>query len=140
MIRDHRPVGITLLSVFCVFGAAMATLTCVALLTPGGPLDSLWRLNPEAQARFRGIHPWGIVLMVGVAFACAAAARGLWIRARWGLRLALAGLAVNLAADVVNAVIRHDPRTLIGIPIVGLLLVYLSRASIRRQFTVGEEP
>ncbi len=80
------------------------------------------------------------VTWTGLALLFAAAARGLWIRAQWGLRLALGGLAVNLAADVVNAVIRHDPRTLIGIPIVGLILVYLSRASIRRQFAVGEEP
>lgn len=139
MMRDRRPVGITLLSMFCVFGAAMATLTCVALLTAGGPLEPIWRLNPQAQKGFREIHPWGIPLMAVVAIACVVAARGLWIRARWGLRLAVVGLAVNLVSDVVGAVLRHDPRTLIGVPIVGLLLVYLSRPSIRRHFGVGDE-
>jgi hypothetical protein len=137
---DRRPVGVTLLSAFCVFGAAMATLTCLALLTPGGPLEPIWRLNPQAQTGFRDIHPWGIPLMAVVAIVCVVAARGLWIRARWGLRLAIAGLAVNGVSDVLGAVLRHDPRTLIGVPIVGLLLVYLSRPSIRRQFSVGNEP
>lgn len=117
-----------------MFGATMATLTCLALLTAGGPLEPLWRLNPQAQTGFRAIHPWGIPLMATVAIACIAVARGLWIRARGGLRLAVVGLAVNLASDVMGAVLRHDPRTLIGVPIVGLLLFYLSRPSIRRQF------
>jgi hypothetical protein len=109
------------------------------LLTPGGPLEPVWRLNPQAQAGFRTIHPWDIPLMATVAIACIAVARGLWMRARWGWRLAIAGLAVNLASDVLGAVLRHDPRTLIGVPVAGLMLLYLSRPRVRRYFGAGGE-
>jgi hypothetical protein len=34
-------------------------------------------------------------------------------------------LAVNLIGDCVNFVARHDPRTLIGLPIGGAMIIYL---------------
>jgi len=62
-------------------------------------------------------------------------ALGLWIRARWGHRFAVAVVAVNLVGDTMNAVVRGDLRTLIGLPIGGALIVYLLSAKVRRQFT-----
>jgi len=46
-------------------------------------------------------------------------------RARWGVSLALGILAVNLVGDLLNAFLRHDLRTLIGLPIGGAMIAYL---------------
>jgi uncharacterized membrane protein (DUF2068 family) len=117
-----------------MFGAAMASLTAIALLTPGGALESLWKVNPRAHDEFSKIGAWGIVLMLFVAGVCVAAARGVWTRARWGYRLAVFGLSVNLVADLVSAIVLHDPVRLVGIPIAGAVVAYLLSSGVRSQF------
>jgi len=81
---------------------------------------------------------WAIVLMVAVAAGCACSAWGLWIRARWGHRLAVALLVVNLVGDATNALMRGDLRTLIGLPIGIALIAYLLSAGVRGQFTTAK--
>ncbi|HET7585904.1 MAG TPA: hypothetical protein VFK13_13390 [Gemmatimonadaceae bacterium] len=131
---QHRPIGLTLLTAFFAFGALMAGITAVALLTPGGMLEPIWRLNPQARDALRSMSPWGIPLMVVVSTACAATALALWCGASWGRRLALVVLGVNLLGDVGNAVVRHDLRTLSGLPVGAALIAYLLRPSIRSRF------
>lgn len=114
-----------MLVAFFAFGATMCTLTIVLLLWPGTALDVLWRLNPDAHAAFQSLGPWSLVLMLVVGSACATAAIGLARQKTWARWLAISILAVNLAGDVSNAVVRHDLRTLIGVPIAGWLIVYL---------------
>ena len=63
--------------------------------------------------------------MAMVGAACGLAAVGLAKNAEWGRRLAIGVLTVNLIGDSLNAVLRHDPRTLIGLPIGGLMIWYL---------------
>ena len=138
-MTGHRPPpGLVALSGFFAVGAVIAGVTCAALLFPGSRLEPLWRLNPQAHVAFLRMGPWAAALMVAVAGTCALSALGLWIRARWGHRLALALLAVNLLADMTNAVIRGDLRTLIGVPIGGALIVYLLSAKVRREFTAAK--
>ena len=133
----RRLVGITLLSIFFGIGSVIAGVTCVALLAPDSWLPVIWRFNPAARVAFYALGAWALILMLGVALACALAARGLWIRAVWGRRLALVLLAVNLGGDLVNAFIRGDLRMLIGIPIGVALIAYLSSDRVRGQFTPG---
>lgn len=134
-METRRPSkGLIALSGFFAFGAVMATVTCIALLFPGRKLEPLWRLNSQAHVAFLRMGAWAIALMFVVAAACALSAVGLWMRARWGHRLALAVLAVNVLGDTTNALIRGDLRTLIGLPIGGALIAYLLSASVRRQF------
>jgi hypothetical protein len=129
------PLGWKLLVAFFAFGALACTITTLALLFPGGCLDPVWRLNPEARAGFPRLGTfWAVLLMIAVGTACLASAVGLYRRRLWGWRLAIALLAVNLIGDFANAVLRHDPRTLIGLPIGGALIVYLlwsGRVAIR---------
>src|SRR6266487_4074345 len=132
----RRPVGLTLLTAFFVFGALMAVLAFFELLLSGGFLEPIWRLNPDAHRALTELGAWGIVLMAAVAIACALAAIGLWIQAQWGRRLAVGILAINLLGDVMNAVTRGDLRTLIGIPIGGAMIFYLFRPRTRAQFEV----
>jgi len=125
MAQPRVPLGIKLLSAFFAFGAAVCLLTVIALLFPGGALEPIWRLNPAAQAAFQKIGRLSILLMFVVGSACASAASGLAPRARWGRQLALGILIVNLIGDLLNAFVRHDLRTLIGLPIGGAMIAYL---------------
>lgn len=117
-----------LLATFFAFGAVASVVTIAALLA-GGALDAVWRLNPEAHEGFRQIGTrWSVLLMVVVGSACAAAAYGLARRHTWGRRLALGILFVNLLGDSATALVRYDPRTLIGLPIGGGMMFYLWRS------------
>lgn len=123
--RFRRPAGITAISVFLGLGSLIALTTVIALLFPGGPLDSMWHLNPPARDGFRAIGRAAFVLMPVVSAWCAASAFGLSQRRVWGLRVAIGLLTVNLMGDLGNAFLRGDMRTLIGIPIGGAMIGYL---------------
>ena len=114
-------------SAFFAFGATMCILTILLLLFPGTVLDSLWRLNPDAHASFQSIGRAAFLLMLPVGIACALTAIGLWRRTIWGIWLAITILSLNIAADLLNAVGRHDYRTLIGLPLGGAMIFYLFR-------------
>lgn len=129
-----RPLGISLLVGFFSFGALMCALTICLLLFPGTSLDAAWRLNPAAQTSFATIGRWAVIIMLIVGSACAVAAFGLAKCAEWGRRVALTILCVNMLGDCGNAIVRADWRTLIGLPIAGLMIFYLMSAPVRRYF------
>jgi hypothetical protein len=110
----------------------MCFLTIVLLVFPGTKLDLLWNLNPEARVAFQSFGSWSILLMLAVGIGCALAAIGLWCGTLFGVRLGLAILVLNMIGDLVNAVTRHDYRTLIGVPIAGAMIFYLARSVARR--------
>ena len=132
--KPRTPIGLRWLVVFFSFGALMCTLTILLLLFPGSALEPMWKLNPQAHEAFQSLGYWSILLMLIVGAACASTAIGLARSARWGWRLALGVLAVNLLGDTINAIARHDPRTLIGIPIGGALILYLMSNRVREFF------
>ena len=131
MPPSDRPFGVTALSIFFAAGVIPATVSALALAWPGAWADAVWRLKPEARSQFAQLGPWAIPLMIVVALACAGAAVGLWTRRRWGHRLAVGLLGVNLVGDLLNAVMRSDWRTLIGLPIGGAMLAYLLSRRVR---------
>lgn len=122
-----------MLVIFFAAGAVICLVTMFALAFPGGFLEPIWRLKPEARVEFQQIGSWSIALMGVVGAACGLAAIGLAKRAEWGRRLAIGILAVNLVGDTLNAIFRRDPITLIGLPIGGLLIWYLMRKGDRRE-------
>jgi hypothetical protein len=125
MSRNRPPVGIILLALFFAAGALICLVTMLALAFPGGFLDPIWRLRPDARIEFQKLGNWSVFLMATVGIACGLAALGLARCAEWGRRLAIGILAVNLVGDSLNAFLRHDLRTLIGLPIGGLMIWYL---------------
>jgi hypothetical protein len=125
------PFGVRLLIIFFFFGAAMCLLTVAGLLFPGSILDPMWRLNPHAHAAFLSLGAGSIFLMIIVGTACASTAIGLAKRACWSRRLAMGVLIVNLLGDTLNAIVRHDLHTLIGLPIGGALILYLTSKRVR---------
>ena len=123
-----------MLVIFFTAGALVCLLVVLTLAFPGGPLDSIWRLKPEAQTQFQQMgNAASIALMTLVGAACALAAIGLARNAQWGRRLAIGVLTVNLIGDSFNAWLRHDPKTLIGLPIGGLMIWYL----LSKRFSSG---
>jgi hypothetical protein len=123
--QNRRLVGTTLLVIFFAAGALICLVTMLALAFPGGFLEPIWRMKPEARVEFQRIGSASIALMAVVGAACGLAAIGLAKNAEWGRRLAIGVLAVNLVGDSLNALLRHDVKTLIGLPIGGLMILYL---------------
>ena len=128
-MKSAMPIGMKLLALFFAFGTCMCALTIVLLIFPGTMLDSLWRLNPEAHAAFQSLGWLSILLMATVGTACGLAAIGLARNTTWGCWLGILVLTVNLVGDLTNALLRHDLRTLIGMPIAGAMMVYLYRCA-----------
>jgi len=110
---------------FFAFGATMCALTVSLLLFPGGALDSLWRLNPDARHAFESLGYWSLVLMLSVGTACFFAAIGLWRAKPWGTWPALVILSINMLGDLTNVFVRHDYRGLIGVPVAGTMIFFL---------------
>jgi hypothetical protein len=123
--QRHRSVATTLLVILFAAGALICLVTMLALAFPGGFLEPIWRLKPEARVEFQRIGNWSVSLMAVVGAACGLAAIGLAKNAEWGRRFAIVVLTVNVFGDLLNALLRHDPRTLIGLPIGGLMILYL---------------
>ena len=128
-MKSATPIGMKLLALFFAFGTCMCALTIVLLIFPGTMLDSLWRVNPEAHAAFQSIGWLSILLMATVGTACGLAAIGLARNTTWGCWLGILVLTVNLVGDLTNALLRHDVRTLIGMPIAGAMMLYLYRCA-----------
>jgi hypothetical protein len=132
VVTKRVPLGLRLLAIFFGFGTVMCALTIVLLLFPGTALDVAWRLNPEAQRSFQSLGTLSILLMAVVGISCGAAAIGLFRGAWWGRVVGLIILFANLVGDAANAILRHDYRALIGIPIGGVMIVYLWRTTFRK--------
>jgi hypothetical protein len=120
--------GGILLSIFFGAGALICLVVILALAFPNTCLESIWRLKPTAQIQFQKLGTGGsIALMTCVGAACGAAAVGIARDTEWGRRLAIGILTVNLIGDALNALLAQDGTTLIGIPIAGLMIVFLVR-------------
>ena len=79
--------------------------------------------------------PWAPLLMGTLCLACAASAFGFFTGKRWGYRLGVVLLLFNLTGDLVNAALGIEPRAIFGLPIVALLLWYLSSLRVRAFFS-----
>jgi hypothetical protein len=125
--QGRKSVAIVLVVVFFTAGAVICSVVMLALAFPGSFLESIWRLRPDARLEFQQFGDWSVVLMAAVGAACGLAAFGLARGAEWGRQIAIGVLTVNLVGDTFNAVFRGDLRTLIGLPIGGVMIWYLMK-------------
>ncbi|HSP45032.1 MAG TPA: hypothetical protein VLO30_03490 [Chthoniobacterales bacterium] len=130
MHEPRSPIGIILLAIFFGAGALICLVTTLALAFPGSFFEAIWQWRPEARIEFQKLGNCSMLLMGTLGFACAFAALGLACQAEWGRRLAIGILTANLIGDSLNALLRHDLRTLVGLPIGGLMIWYL--VTVRR--------
>ena len=130
----RRPRGVTALACLFAFGTFASGLSFIAVLTPGGFLEPMWRLNPRAHDAFAHMGNWGALLLGPVCLACAASAYGFITGKRWGYWLGITLLLLNLTGDLINAALGIEPRAVAGVPIVALILWYLSRRQVRAFF------
>lgn len=131
--RQKRPLGIAALSIFFLVGSLISFTAGLSLLVPRF-LEPIWRLNPHGHEGLLRIGLWGVVLLFGASAFCAAAAIGLWRRARWGHIVAIGLITINLLSDLVNAILGTEPRAIVGVPIALALLFYLMTRRVRNYF------
>jgi len=130
----RRARGFTAIGIFLFFGAAMAILAAITLLSPGSRLDRVWVLNPIAYKR---LAPLGhrveiFFLLLGVALITAGIG---WFRqSLWGWKLAVIIIATQVVGDVVNCVRGDLLRGGTGLILAGALLLFLLRPKIRASF------
>jgi hypothetical protein len=128
MRQNFRSVGTILLVIFFAAGALISLVVMLALVFPGSDLESMWRLKPEVQTQFQTIgRGTSAALMAIVATGCGFAAVGLARNTEWGRRLAIGILTINLIGDSLNALFMRDAKTLMGLPIGGLMILFLVR-------------
>ena len=73
--------------------------------------------------------------MLVVSITCGLAAYGLWNGKLWGYRIAIGMLIINLIGDIYNFGTGIEPRALIGIPIVALILFFIIKPEIKEYFS-----
>jgi hypothetical protein len=134
-----RPAGVTALACLFALGTLASGLSMISLLTPGGALEPIWKLNPHARESFARMGAWAPLLLGVVCLACVASAYGFVAGRRWGYQLGVGGLLVNLAGDVINAALGIEPRALVGVPVVALILWYLFSRQVRDYFGLTNE-
>jgi hypothetical protein len=135
LIVGPQAPGFTAIGIFLFFGALMAGLAATTLLWRGTALDRAWALNPMA---YEQLAPLGVIIgilfpLLGVALMTAGIG---WFRRRlWGWRLAVAIVAIQVLADVVNCFRGDWLHGGIGIIIAGVLLLFLLLSKITATFT-----
>jgi hypothetical protein len=129
-----RPAGVTALACVFLVGVLASGSSAISLLNPGGALEPMWRLNPRARESFSRMGGWAPLLLAVVCAMCAACAYGFFTGSRWAYPLGVGGLLVNLAGDITNAALGIEPRAIVGVPIVALILWYLFSRRVRDFF------
>jgi hypothetical protein len=129
-----RPLGFVPIGIFFFFATSMASLAAITLGWPGTFLDRAWELNKTGHAQ---LAPLGRILALPFGMlAVFAFVNGIaWFkRRRWAWITGVAGIAVNLLGDVVNMVIGEWWKGAVGVVVAGLLLIYMTRPSVRQYF------
>jgi len=113
----------------------MAALAGTTLAWPGTTLDRIWMLNPVAHRQLTPLGP-----RVGLAFgllalALGTAAVGWFQKKRWGWRLAVCIIGIQVLGDLLNLMRGDYIRGVTGVVIAGALFIYLCRPTMRALFS-----
>jgi hypothetical protein len=123
--------GIKFLAAFFLFGSLMSGLAGATLFNPGTFLDRVWIINPQGHASMLEARLLAALGMTTVSAIMAVTAFGLFGRRVWAWWAALAVLSANTIGDLAAAIIRRSPDTLVGLPIAGGIIWWLTRARPR---------
>ena len=112
----------------------MAALAGTTLAWPGTTLDRIWLWNPRAHLQLVQLGPKVGFVFLLLALALGTAAIGWSQKKRWGWRLAVCIIGIQVLGDVVNLVRKDFIRGVPGVVIAGALLIYLCRSTIKQLF------
>ena len=129
-----RPFVVTLSIIIFFIGTVASLISVISLSFPGSFLEVVWRINPHAREGLARMGGWSVAVMLAVCIACLFATIGLWRGLRWGYWLTISMLCINLISSIINVVAGTEPRALIGIPMVLILLMCLLRKKTRDYF------
>jgi hypothetical protein len=132
--RGPNKAAFVAIGIFLFFGMTMAVLAGTTLLCPGTSLDRIWVLNRRAHFQLVRLGP-----RVGLAFlllgmTLAAAGVGWFQRKRWGWRLAVSIIGIQVLGDLLNLVSGDYLRGVTGVAAAGSLFVYLCRPPVKILF------
>jgi hypothetical protein len=131
----NPPRGITALGIFFLVGSLISITASASLFFPGSFLEPMWSVNPRAHKHLSELGPLAGVLLLAVSMFCTISAIGLWRRAKWGRKIAIGLIAINLVGDLANASLGTEPRAIVGVPIALAILVYLLSKRVRDYFS-----
>ena len=120
---------------FLFFGMTMAALAGTTLVWPGTTLDRIWQLNSKAHLQLAPLGPrvgFGFLLL---SMALGTAAVGWFQKKKWGWRLAVCIIGIQVLGDLVSLMRGDYIRGLTGVVIAGALLIYLCRPTMKVLFT-----
>jgi hypothetical protein len=126
--------GIKAVGIFLFLGAVMAALAGITLSWRDTALDRIWTLNPRAHYELAPLgKPIGLLFLF-LAAALAIAGAGWLKRRRWGWRLAVVIIAIQILGDITNVFSGRIIQGVVGVTIAGALLFYMTRPSTRACF------
>ena len=123
-----------LLAAFCVLAACASGFAAATLAWPGTAIDAAWQVNPDGHEGLRSLGAGAIVGMTALSATAAFAAYGVLTLHRWAWWLVVAGIGINATSDLLTAIVTGKPATLIGVPIAGAILWWLTRPVVRARF------
>lgn len=128
----------TAMGVFLFFGAGMACFAGTTLVWRGTALDRAWELNPVGYRELTRFGTW-----IGLPFFMLSAAMlvaGIgWFRRRlWAWRLTVGMMAAHLVGDLVNVIRGAVLEGAIGLFAVGVVLAWMLRNSVKKEFDARE--
>jgi len=134
----NRPFGIIILSILVFFIAAIALVVGLSTLIPGTPLDIIWGIKnsfpPGFQTTMFGKIFGSFILTLGIIML--ASAYGLLKGNKIAYWTILIVFAINLIGDLLSVITGKGIENLSGIVIVGILIIYMTRPSVRKYFNL----
>jgi hypothetical protein len=120
---------------FFALAAALVAIVAVTLLFPGGPLDTIWALKPDALGTLRRLPNLTGAGFVLLAAAFALTSLGCFRRKRWGWVLATAFVAINVASAVAGIFMEPSLENATGPAIGASILLWLVSPPVRKKFS-----
>lgn len=126
--------SVRLLSLFFLIIALISGALDAALVSNSKSLAVLWEVNRQAEQTFRELGPRGVVFLSCVSVLCLVTAIGLWCHRRWGYRLAITLIVVNLIGDLFTLLDLRQPQAMITIIVATGMLSFLLTPAFRNHF------
>jgi isoprenylcysteine carboxyl methyltransferase (ICMT) family protein YpbQ len=129
-----RPVGILIIGLFLLVAPLILVVSAISLLVPGTWLDQIWVVNETGYNQmlpYRGLVATGFLALSVV---IGLAGIGLLSGRKWGWWLTIIVFAANAIGDAVRFLTGDILGGSVGLVVVGLLLLYLTRPKVKDFF------